>query len=594
MSVASGSQGFRDPSFLRSEASAPRGGVTTSSGKYPTAQSQWETQTHRTAASSVGRSLCSLDDIYNFQPRSTMVAGMAGMLNPDLIPDPDMDDRREEEEAETSEIRMLFKNLKTGAAATWWRDPSQGGKKEVWLNLSDDLSKIHFRSLTQKQKVDAQRKKIEKEALSFAEKQSRLERKQKADEAMGKKGNKAAIAPPPERSVPDRIKNCTLFIVDIEDGEDGVTQPDDIEGDWTEEDIKQSYWQMAMAESCKPQQCLLVRYRDFKTGYDATLSVSFKKAIWESEAGGFEKISPEAICRRWLNGIRLLQFGGAGSGKPSAAELYQLNPTNIIMDKLWVYADESGDGSINAREELEAVLGYCNIKQKRLPRFLSEILSHDPEYKQYDKETIEGMIIDGKIDINRQQFQRLLWKLRNHDLVNQIFAEFSRDRPKMRVVTESTERGFDDFLQEQDSERDIRAKYKELEKQIRSEMGDDAELKSALRDLKMRREKGKQARRDNRVRMIKMVQQHILKYHLGEMSKGKFTTFLMHSSINTAFSPWCISDPVWKESYFEATNGTAVWSRPLRDFYISTSVNTAYGMISNTEETDYLPYGCTK
>ena len=552
--------------------------------------------THKTATSKDGsRSIASAAADIQWPVRETMLAGMAGMINPELLPDvSETPEERamKQEKLRDDEMEMLLGNLIEGSRGWLY---SENSKKEIWLQLSSDFMKLHFRDVQQKKWVDSAKQKMKADTAKLSKKLSEKEKKRGDDKSASQPIDVGKIA------VPDPIKKCTLFISDIEDGDDGVfilPKNPKSQSKWDPAFASDSCWKLAIEDGRDPRHCIHIQYRDFITGRMSDLRLSFKEAQWETTPGTYDTLRASHVCRRWQNGLKCLLYGGYGTiVLPTAAERSQINPMSIWLEKIWVYADESGDGKVNVRDELSTVLTFCNIRQKRVFKLVADILSSEVEYKTLDVPTILEHIEEGTVELNRLQLQKLMWQLRNHDIVNQLFAEFAKGRVKMRLKSEGTTGAFDTYVYQQDQERDARAKLKAKEKRLVSTYSNDLpQLKEQLRNLKEEKEFLRKQGKAKRSQMILLFQEEILNYHKTEVSKGKFTTFLMHSSLNSAFNPFCIAEKEWGSGFTTADhNKNALpWNRTLKDFYISTSINTAYGFLSNTIETTFLPYGCTK
>eukprot|EP01065_Artemidia_motanka_P036169 TRINITY_DN44079_c0_g1_i1.p1 TRINITY_DN44079_c0_g1~~TRINITY_DN44079_c0_g1_i1.p1 ORF type:complete len:1741 (+),score=482.54 TRINITY_DN44079_c0_g1_i1:104-5326(+) len=603
--------------------------------------------------------------------RGTMLAGMAGVLNVDIVPDKVAERVREVPRDDTVQQRFQRELCEAGCPVTLFRQLSGEPSKKVWLELEPD--RLTFRSLTRKQEVLAFKKAEEERRLKIEKKNERMEEKKKLAEQQGKK-EKVTYTKQPfvKQNIPDKVKDCTIFIVDIEDGDDGVELYDGHNDDDVQKFERDPSWGAALLEEgpFPPSHCLRVRYRNFTIGQDSELCVLFDKHSPDRHAchpksnveggvtapiplltgrkaakrrkgpGGTGDWSAEEQRDAWFHTLKRLQFGACEAGAPgkksvctpSAVEAFEMSPLKTLIDKTWVFADEDGGGKVNTKTEVEDVLQFCNIfiKRKKLVNLITEVLTskwgmsteEGKEWRMYDAETIRSKVEAGEVDLSKPFFERLLWKCRGSgEIVDELWNQYARDMTRMPLVGEALESGFDKFLDSQDNPKELRAKRNRQEKRIREAFADAAEGmqdKKAIevREREMRtqiraldkRWRLRRAERESRRDIIRdMVQRFILHKHKDELSKGKFTTFLMHSALNSAFSPWCIKDWVGNQKQksewmwppadtprgpvmtgpgatpvVEAAElGVAPWDRPLRDFYISTSVNTAYGAVRN-------------
>eukprot|EP01062_Namystynia_karyoxenos_P025029 TRINITY_DN19808_c0_g1_i2.p1 TRINITY_DN19808_c0_g1~~TRINITY_DN19808_c0_g1_i2.p1 ORF type:complete len:1917 (+),score=687.85 TRINITY_DN19808_c0_g1_i2:196-5751(+) len=617
--------------------------------------------------------------------RSTMLAGMAGVMNVDLIPDEDSAESNAPQAKETEQQRMKRQLCENGCVVTLMRQISGEPSKKVWLELKAD--RVTFRSLTRIKELTAHKAKEDDRRDRMAKKNADMEEKRVLAEKTGKKEKvtytKQVFV---RKNLPDRVKDCTLFIVDIEDGDDGIEQYTSRDPEVLQKFQRDANWAAAiMDEGSKvvADHCLRILYRDYTTGTDKELCCLFDTKHPDTNEchphytppegqGLFRKVAKvrekkskgrggwgaEDQRNAWYETLKRLQFGWQGVDKkgkeilgPSAMEAFEMSPMGVMTEKIWVFADEDGGGLVNTSDEVTAVLQFCNIelKRKKLVQQIFEILSskwgqtleEGQLLRQKDDDTVKHMVDEGEVDLSKAFLERLLWKLRGSTgIVDEIWSQFATDK-RMKVEGDPLSTfGFDKFLDQQDGTREFRAKRQREEKRIREAFAEasegiqdkialeqkEREMRQQVKELDQRWRMRRKEREKRRKLTCQLVKQYILRKHKDELSKGKFTTFLMHSSLNSAFSPWCCKDWVWRPSGSPsewtwdqgkdsdpsaegrphpggprhrptgpvdrkndppvefADLGECPWDRPLRDFYISTSVNTAYGAIVNPIE----------
>eukprot|EP00756_Hemistasia_phaeocysticola_P037217 Hpha_TRINITY_DN16685_c2_g1::TRINITY_DN16685_c2_g1_i1::g.178960::m.178960 len=584
--------------------------------------------------------------------RGTFLAGMAGVMNIDLVTTQKKDRGRSHKSETDEEAEKVLKKqqdlCEKGCCVVMYRSISGEAAKKVWLQLEED--RLTFRSLTRKQEVLAFQRSERERKEKIDKKNERMAEKKKLAEQQGRKEKllytEQKFVP---KTITDRVKDCTLFIVDVEDGDDGVERYKKDDPDDRQKFERDPSWSAAIMEegALLPENCLRIRYRDFTIGKDSELCVSFdnsapdrhpchpsyglekrKKGKGELDFKGRGPWSAAQQRDAWWITLKRKQFGFQGNA-PSAIESFEMAPLRTMIEKTWVFADEDGGGNVSTKTEVEEVLSFCNIqmKRKRLVQQIADVLTskwaqmieEGEEYKGQDVETVKCKVEEG-VDLSKVIFERLLWKCRDStEIIDGLWKQYSRDMPRMPLMSDKMDtRGFDKFLEAQDRPAELRARKRREEKKIREKFEDESavlidkaalevaerEMRKDLRRLDAQWRQRKLEREARNDLVANMVKSHILVKHKEKLSKGKFTTFLIHSSLNSATSPWCLKDfvgnakrpsewewppldgPFGKREEKNADRefadlGECPWDRPLRDFYIATSVNTAYGCIVN-------------
>eukprot|EP00760_Papus_ankaliazontas_P000775 PhM_4_TR1021/c0_g1_i1/m.32752 len=121
-------------------------------------------------------------------------------------------------------------------------------------------------------------------------------------------------------------------------------------------------------------------------------------------------------------------------------EVFEKNPQRLVMEKLWLVGDASGDGGVDG-SEIESLLDRINIVPKpSVQRSIVMKIKRDLQKKK-KKGNIPGLDVIGNlgklrgpplqgITLDRGEFEKFIYHLQNHDVVEALWPMYARG-PKL-------------------------------------------------------------------------------------------------------------------------------------------------------------------